>query len=145
MCCLINASFTIAPFEASMPAPLNASDEDFIPKSLMACVDAQADAEPQQQHFIQHALTYKPMAQSRGRNPHAFYAPYDIHDYRTQHFAPQLSQTPFGPHLPAAPASLAASTQPSAGEEISTIFVVGFPEDMQVRAVHISRPSLIRI
>jgi hypothetical protein len=50
------------------------------------------------------------------------------------------SQTPYGPHLPAsvsAPAVSQAShannaTQPSSQEEISTIFVVGFPEDMQV-------------
>ncbi|KAH9062766.1 hypothetical protein EDB87DRAFT_1777640 [Lactarius vividus] len=51
------------------------------------------------------------------------------------------SQTPYGPHLPAsvsAPAVSQAShasnaTQPSSQEEISTIFVVGFPEDMQER------------
>ncbi|KAF9534109.1 hypothetical protein CPB83DRAFT_889121 [Crepidotus variabilis] len=57
------------------------------------------------------------------------------------------SQTPYGPHLPSnAPSAPAVSaTGPSlvgngvnsnsntAGEEISTIFVVGFPEDMQER------------
>jgi len=56
------------------------------------------------------------------------------------HPQPMQSQTPYGPHLPAsasAPAVSQAShtnsaTQPSSQEEISTIFVVGFPEDMQV-------------
>ncbi len=56
------------------------------------------------------------------------------------------SQTPYGPHLPAsvsAPAVSQAShasnaTQPSSQEEISTIFVVGFPEDMQVSTALIS-------
>jgi hypothetical protein len=50
------------------------------------------------------------------------------------------SQTPYGPHLPASVSAPAVSqanhannaTQPSSQEEISTIFVVGFPEDMQV-------------
>ena len=50
------------------------------------------------------------------------------------------SQTPYGPHLPASASAPAVSqtghanntTQPSSQEEISTIFVVGFPEDMQV-------------
>jgi hypothetical protein len=50
------------------------------------------------------------------------------------------SQTPYGPHLPTSVSAPAVSqvnhasnaTQPSSQEEISTIFVVGFPEDMQV-------------
>jgi len=57
-----------------------------------------------------------------------------------------VSQTPYGPHLPANGSmnGTLPSTVPSglvhpngvansANEEISTIFVVGFPEDMQVR------------
>lgn len=64
------------------------------------------------------------------------------------------SQTPYGPHLPTSgtmsvnttnpntsgiPPSLSGSIngQTAPGEEISTIFVVGFPEDMQV-CKHIS-------
>ncbi|KAI0307227.1 hypothetical protein B0F90DRAFT_540106 [Multifurca ochricompacta] len=51
------------------------------------------------------------------------------------------SQTPYGPHLPTSVSAPAVSqvnnasnaTQPSSQEEISTIFVVGFPEDMQER------------
>ena len=51
------------------------------------------------------------------------------------------SQTPYGPHLPTSVSAPAVSqanhansaTQASSQEEISTIFVVGFPEDMQVR------------
>ncbi|KAI9507009.1 hypothetical protein F5148DRAFT_1150060 [Russula earlei] len=51
------------------------------------------------------------------------------------------SQTPYGPHLPASASTPTVSqvnhsnsaTQPSSQEEISTIFVVGFPEDMQER------------
>jgi hypothetical protein len=50
------------------------------------------------------------------------------------------SQTPYGPHLPTSVSAPVVSqvnhasnaTQPSSQEEISTIFVVGFPEDMQV-------------
>lgn len=59
------------------------------------------------------------------------------------------SQTPYGPHVPtsasSAPVNLSMSanvgqsTTTANGEEISTIFVVGFPEDMQVRTLaHIS-------
>lgn len=50
------------------------------------------------------------------------------------------SQTPYGPHLPSTstvplhPAS-GNVTNPTQVEEISTIFVVGFPDDMQVRCV----------
>ena len=48
------------------------------------------------------------------------------------------SQTPFGPHLPSnstVPVHSASGnvTNPTQVEEISTIFVVGFPDDMQVR------------
>jgi len=49
------------------------------------------------------------------------------------------SQTPYGPHLPSASATVSmhsvsgAVTNPTQVEEISTIFVVGFPDDMQVR------------
>ncbi|TFY54702.1 hypothetical protein EVG20_g9601 [Dentipellis fragilis] len=57
------------------------------------------------------------------------------------------SQTPYGPHLPASASALAVgqgqgapghaatngAPQQAAQEEISTIFVVGFPEDMQER------------
>ena len=61
------------------------------------------------------------------------------------------SQTPYGPHLPTGnkafpPSQLtsaqAAGAQPSAPEEISTIFVVGFPDDMQVRFVRQIRKLL---
>ncbi len=68
------------------------------------------------------------------------------------------SQTPYGPHLPTnttlglntansntggIPPMLSgpANGTPAAGEEISTIFVVGFPEDMQV-CEHIQRLSI---
>lgn len=60
------------------------------------------------------------------------------------------SQTPFGPHLPvgmtpttsmSAQAPLASGlVQPTSQEEISTIFVVGFPDDMQVS---IDLPAMI--
>ena len=48
------------------------------------------------------------------------------------------SQTPYGPHLPSTttvPVHSASGnvTNPTQVEEISTIFVVGFPDDMQVR------------
>ena len=49
------------------------------------------------------------------------------------------SQTPYGPHLPSASATVpmhsvgGTVTNPTQVEEISTIFVVGFPDDMQVR------------
>jgi hypothetical protein len=50
------------------------------------------------------------------------------------------SQTPYGPHLPSTstvPVHSASGnvTNPTQVEEISTIFVVGFPDDMQVRCV----------
>ena len=54
------------------------------------------------------------------------------------------SQTPYGPHLPSASATVpmhsvsGTVTNPTQVEEISTIFVVGFPDDMQVR--HITGP-----
>lgn len=60
------------------------------------------------------------------------------------------SQTPFGPHLPAAGANgmgsagmgpVSASVQNTTQEEISTIFVVGFPDDMQVSANSTSSPD----
>lgn len=49
------------------------------------------------------------------------------------------SQTPYGPHLPSASATVPMHsvsgnvTNPTQVEEISTIFVVGFPDDMQER------------
>lgn len=55
------------------------------------------------------------------------------------------SQTPYGPHLPSASTTVpmhpvgGSVTNPTQAEEISTIFVVGFPDDMQVR--HIITPS----
>ncbi|KAI0309510.1 hypothetical protein OF83DRAFT_1038947, partial [Amylostereum chailletii] len=60
------------------------------------------------------------------------------------HHQSMQSQTPYGPHLPAsttAPMTSQPSTNhanaaqapPGPQEEISTIFVVGFPEDMQER------------
>jgi hypothetical protein len=51
------------------------------------------------------------------------------------------SQTPYGPHLPSASTTVpmhsvsGTVTNPTQVEEISTIFVVGFPDDMQVRYV----------
>jgi len=62
------------------------------------------------------------------------------------------SQTPYGPHLPASVSAPAVSqvnhnntTQPSSQEEISTIFVVGFPEDMQVGTVFVTLGTNIPI
>jgi hypothetical protein len=60
------------------------------------------------------------------------------------------SQTPYGPHLPSASAAIPIHsvggnvTNPTQVEEISTIFVVGFPDDMQVRYAvdHCYLPSL---
>ena len=60
------------------------------------------------------------------------------------------SQTPYGPHLPSTSATVpmhsvgGTVTNPTQVEEISTIFVVGFPDDMQVRClVYLCRhPSL---
>jgi hypothetical protein len=59
--------------------------------------------------------------------------------------SPMHSQTPFGPHvsvgapvsaaLPAAATTVTGPVQPTSQEEISTIFVVGFPDDMQVRTL----------
>lgn len=63
------------------------------------------------------------------------------------------SQTPYGPHVPTIPQSTSNATGTNSGtanyntnkdnnsnnnnqEEISTIFVVGFPEDMQVSVHH---------
>ena len=62
------------------------------------------------------------------------------------------SQTPYGPHLPSTSATVpihsvgGTVTNPTQVEEISTIFVVGFPDDMQVRYIvypncHPSRKS----
>ena len=51
------------------------------------------------------------------------------------------SQTPYGPHLPSASTTVPMHsvggnvTNPTQVEEISTIFVVGFPDDMQVRCI----------
>ena len=51
------------------------------------------------------------------------------------------SQTPYGPHLPSASTTVpmhsvsGTVTNPTQVEEISTIFVVGFPDDMQVRHI----------
>lgn len=79
------------------------------------------------------------------------------HHHATYHTAPQMgytnglsmhSQTPFGPHLPSngmSTATVPTSAAPgmnhvngggasgASGEEISTIFVVGFPDDMSER------------
>ncbi|VDC04087.1 unnamed protein product [Peniophora sp. CBMAI 1063] len=72
--------------------------------------------------------------------PHTAPAPY-MNGGGASHHSMQ-SQTPYGPHLPTAnkafPPSQLASTQAAAAqssvqEEISTIFVVGFPDDMQER------------
>ncbi|KAI0050230.1 hypothetical protein FA95DRAFT_663428 [Auriscalpium vulgare] len=61
------------------------------------------------------------------------------------HHQQMQSQTPYGPHLPASASAPAVTQQnpaatanqamqaPTGQEEISTIFVVGFPEDMQER------------
>jgi len=81
---------------------------------------AQAQAPPQQQLNGLHATTQTYLN--------------GLHPQQMQ------SQTPYGPHLPASASAPAVSqtnhanntTQPSSQEEISTIFVVGFPEDMQV-------------
>lgn len=62
---------------------------------------------------------------------------------QSQHFVNGMqitSQTPYGPHLPSSVSSAQAGSlagpaingTTNGGEEISTIFVVGFPEDMQV-------------
>lgn len=52
-------------------------------------------------------------------------------------FTTMSSQTPYGPHVPAVPTAPVnrpnAAAQPVPEEEISTIFVVGFPDDMQER------------
>lgn len=82
---------------------------------------AQAQAPPQQQLNGLHATTQTYLN--------------GLHPQQMQ------SQTPYGPHLPASASAPAVSqtnhanntTQPSSQEEISTIFVVGFPEDMQER------------
>ncbi len=63
------------------------------------------------------------------------------------------SQTPYGPHLPTSVSAPTVSqvnhgsntTQPSSQEEISTIFVVGFPEDMQVGTPHLGTNILIKL
>ena len=60
------------------------------------------------------------------------------------------SQTPYGPHLPSTSTTVpmhsvsGTVTNPTQVEEISTIFVVGFPDDMQVRCIShpCCRPSL---
>jgi hypothetical protein len=55
------------------------------------------------------------------------------------------SQTPYGPHVPMGAMSAAGLPPPAMmgpmgamQEDISTIFVVGFPEDMQVSQMHTS-------
>ena len=119
-----------------MPAAIH-HDEDFINKSLLASLDAQADAEPNN-----YRSSFRPR-QFYQQDP--FYPQYDYQD-QYKHFPVQLSsQTPYGPHVPAgippppAPPVPSASNAPTSttttagGEEISTIFVVGFPEDMSVR------------
>jgi hypothetical protein len=81
----------------------------------------QVQAPPQQQLNGLHAAT--PTSFMNGMHPQQM-----------------QSQTPYGPHLPASVSAPTISqqshansaTQPSSQEEISTIFVVGFPEDMQV-------------
>ena len=117
-----------------MPAPIH-HDEDFINKSLLASLDAQADAEPNN-----YRSSFRPR-QFYQQDP-----PFYPQQYDYQHFPVQLSsQTPYGPHVPAgvpppppppipsASASTTTATTTTTGEEISTIFVVGFPEDMSVR------------
>ena len=85
---------------------------------------------PQQQAQVQ-----QPQPQLNGVHPTA-----QTSFLNGLHAQQMQSQTPYGPHLPASVSAPAVSqtnhanntTQPSSQEEISTIFVVGFPEDMQV-------------
>ncbi|KIM46491.1 hypothetical protein M413DRAFT_316136 [Hebeloma cylindrosporum] len=120
-----------------MPAAIH-HDEDFINKSLLASLDAQADAEPNN-----YRSSFRPR---QFYQPDSYYPQFDYQD-QYKHFPVQLSsQTPYGPHVPAgippppAPPIPSANTGPASsstttttGEEISTIFVVGFPEDMSER------------
>ena len=115
-----------------MPAAIH-HDEDFINKSLLDSLNAQADAEPN---------NYRPNLRPRQfyQQQEPFYPQYDYLPFPVQ----LSSQTPYGPHVPAGipqpppqPASngtTTTTTTTTGGEEISTIFVVGFPEDMSVRA-----------
>ncbi|PPQ68309.1 hypothetical protein CVT25_001397 [Psilocybe cyanescens] len=183
-----------------MPA-LSHPDEEFINKSLLASLDAQADAEPREdqsqsndhdqindnlyydqskflpkQSFRTSFTAYPNTTRPRHQNlyPDNFQQSYDsrqTYDYKSylpdtynpkphnpypsnpQQFGNPVqlsSQTPYGPHVPAISATAAQPVPPglapnvalpiqngpnttSNGEEISTIFVVGFPEDMQER------------
>jgi hypothetical protein len=104
------------------------------------------------------------MPSHQGAGKPAFSQPPQAHSTFTPgaHFMNGMhSQTPYGPHVPAnitQPNSSASGTNSNSTnygtskdnsnnqEEISTIFVVGFPEDMQVSIHHESiRPILILI
>jgi hypothetical protein len=94
------------------------------------------------------------MPSHQGAGKPAFSQPPQAHSSFTpasQYMNGMHSQTPYGPHVPAAvsqsnsataPTNPPSATYPASKdnstnqEEISTIFVVGFPEDMQVSTHH---------
>jgi hypothetical protein len=65
--------------------------------------------------------------------------------------SPMSSQTPYGPHVPTVASATTNSNAPNPAarevpqEDISTIFVVGFPDDMQVRHVLSSVTKHLRL
>ncbi|KAF7332518.1 RRM domain-containing protein [Mycena kentingensis (nom. inval.)] len=136
--------------------PAFATDAALLNQSLLDQLDAQADAEPlssddssaESPRLKMASTTYYPNRSSftafpnTNRNPTRTFFPdhFAIHQYSGQ-FPPSSSQqpnmhsqTPYGPHVPAnIPMGPPPNNIPPPHEDISTIFVVGFPEDMQER------------
>ncbi|KAJ7246586.1 hypothetical protein B0H12DRAFT_758972 [Mycena haematopus] len=57
----------------------------------------------------------------------------DYHQQQQQQQRAMHSQTPYGPHVPIGAINGSMASMGAMQEDISTIFVVGFPEDMQER------------
>ncbi|KAF7302130.1 RRM domain-containing protein [Mycena indigotica] len=135
-----------------------ATDSALLNKSLLDQLDAQADAEPltssddssAESPPLKMATPFYPNRASFTAFPNTNRAPtrnfFPPDSFGLQHYpyappptsAPTQpvmhSQTPYGPHVPSSiPIASAPPMIPPAQEDISTIFVVGFPEDMQER------------
>lgn len=148
-------------FPPAMTSPVQSHMQAFEPRSSYDFINGQVNMNgglynPSVNMFQSHQVNgNKPQQQQQSQHS-AYAAPYSN--------GPHISsQTPYGPHVPAgtaAPSSIIGTTAgisgppglaplpnmpvvngsnaPANPEEISTIFVVGFPEDMQVRSVFIN-------
>ncbi|KAJ7068778.1 hypothetical protein C8F01DRAFT_622435 [Mycena amicta] len=131
-----------------------ATDSALLNKSLLDQLDAQADAEPlsssddssaESPRLKMASAPFYPNRTSFTAFPNTNRAPtrnFFPDPFALQHYPyppataqPVMhSQTPYGPHVPASlPMAPPPPILPPIHEDISTIFVVGFPEDMQER------------